>query len=248
MMIEKYHNLEPDMKKMIFMSLTLHLALLLMFTIKMAFFTSDVPRYEPAIRVDILGLPDKRDPDKPLTAPSPTPAPEAVKAPPEKREAKAIPKVETKTNTVSQSAALNKLKSLSAIEKLKAMADKSKEERVAEKPAAEVVKGNVLAVGSALKGLNKMEFNQYIGSLDVHVKNNWALPEWMLSQGFKAEVMIKIDKTGQIIERRLVKKSGNAEFDDRVMAAIEKSNPFPPPPDKFVDLVGIQGITFAFPE
>ena len=251
-MIERYQNLEPDIKKMIFMSLAFHVAIFLVFTVKTAFFPSDIPKYEPAIRVDLVGLPDKRSPDKPVTAPAPTPAPEQAKADP-KPEAKIPPKEEkkavtpTKTSKTSQTAALNKLKSLSAIEKIKAMKEDDKP-ATENKPQAEVIKGNVLSVGTALKGLNKLEFDQYIGSLDAHVKNNWALPEWMLTQGLKAEVTIKIDKTGQIIERKLTKKSGNAEFDERVMAALEKSNPFPPPPSKFVDLVGIQGITFAFPE
>src|SRR3989344_8950524 len=137
-MIEKYQNLEPDMKKMVFMSLAFHAALVLVFTVKVAFFSSDIPKYEPAIRVDLLGLPDKRDPDRPLTAPTPTPAPEPLKAEPEKASAKQLEKkVETKTTTTSQSAALNKLKSLSAIEKLKSMSDKSKDEKVAEAKPAE---------------------------------------------------------------------------------------------------------------
>jgi colicin import membrane protein len=255
MIADKYQNLEPDLKKMIIVSLAFHAAIFLVFTVKTVFFPSDIPKYEPAIRVDLVGLPDKRNPDKPVVAPAPTPAPESVKeeskpevkpTPPKEPEKKAatVPK---KTSTTSQSAALSKLKSLSAIEKLKAMKDEKPTVETT-KPQAETIKGNVLSVGSALKGLNKLEFDQYIGSLDAQVKNNWTLPEWMLTQGLKAEVTIKIDKTGQIIERKLTKKSGNSEFDERVMAAIEKSNPFPPPPEKFTDLVGIQGITFAFPE
>ncbi len=250
-MIEKYQNLEPDIKKMVFMSIAFHAAIFLVFTVKTAFFPSDIPKYEPAIRVDLVGLPDKRNPDKPVTAPAPTPEPvkEEQKKPEEKTPQKEPEKkaaTPTKTSTTSQNAALNKLKSLSAIEKLKAM--KEDKPAVETKPQAEVIKGNTLSVGTALKGLNKLEFDQYIGSLDAHVKNYWSLPEWMLTQGLKAEVSIKIDKSGQIIERKLTKKSGNSEFDERVMAALEKSNPFPAPPEKFVDLVGIQGITFAFPE
>lgn len=255
MIIEKYQNLEPDIKKMVIVSLAFHAAVFLVFTVKTAFFPSDIPKYEPAIRVDLVGLPDKRNPDKPVVAPAPTPQPETkpepVKEPPKpepkspvKEPEKKAPPV--KTSTTSQSAALSKLKSLSAIEKLKAMKDEKPATEA--KPQAETIKGNVLAAGSALKGLNKLEFDQYIGSLDAQVKSHWALPEWMLTQGLKAEVTIKIDKNGQIIERNLTKKSGNSEFDERVMAAIEKSNPFPPPPEKFIDLVGIQGITFAFPE
>lgn len=248
-MVGRYEesNLEPDIKKMIFMSLAFHAAVVLVFTVKMTFFPSDIPKYERAVRVDLVGLPDKRNPDKPVVAPKPE-APPAPKEPEKTVEKTETKKSEPKTNTLSQSAALNKLKSLSAIEKLKAMSDKNKDAKAETKPQTETLKGNVISVGTALKGLSKLEFDQYIGSLDAHVKNNWSLPEWMLSQEFKAEVLIKIDRSGQIIERRFTKKSGNSEFDERVMAALEKSNPFPAPPDKFIDLVGIQGITFAFPE
>lgn len=245
MMIEKFHNLEPDIKKMLLMSLAFHASLILVFTVKMTFFPSDIPKYEPAMRVDLVGLPEKRNPDKPLAPAAPTPVAEPAKETPKpKTEEK---KVETKTSKTSQASALNKLKAQSAIEKLKNMKEEKASAPADAKPQSDVVRGNVIQAGTALKGLTKIEFDQYIGSLDAHIKNNWALPEWMMSQGLQAEVSIKIDKSGLVIERKITKKSGNSEFDNYALAAIEKSNPFPPPPEKFTDLVGIQGITFAFP-
>lgn len=250
-MIQRFEQTDPELKKMLIVSVAFHVAIFLVFTVKTAFFPTDIPAYQPAIRVDLVGLPDKRNPEKPVVTPKPEAIPEPAK-PNVKEETPKAPAKEVKKadSGASQVAALNKLKSLSAIEKLKNMeVGKSKEEA---KPQAmtepEVIKGNVLSVGTSLKGLNKLQFDEYIGSLDVHVKNNWALPEWMLAQNFRAEVYIRLDRNGNLIERKLRIKSGNSEFDQRVMDALEKSNPFPAPPEKFVDLVGIQGITFAFPE
>ncbi len=247
-MLEKYFNLEPDLKKMLFLSLAFHAGVVFIFTIKMTFFT-DVPKYEPAIRVDLVGLPDKRTPDKPLAPAAPKPEPVKEVAKPQEQKPKVEEKkVESKTSTVSQSDALNKLKAQSAIEKLKnTKTEKPVQNSGESKPQTDVIKGNAIQPGTSLRGLSKIEFDHYIGSLDAHVKNNWALPEWMMSQGLNAEVYIKIDKNGHVIERKITKKSGNAEFDNYALSAIEKSNPFPPPPEKFTDLVGIQGITFAFP-
>ncbi len=245
----RYEDADQELKKMIIASVVFHVAIFLVFTVKTAFFPSDIPEYQAAIRVDLVGLPDKRSPEKPVVAPKPeepkappTP-PKETKAPPEKTPpAKAAAKKDT---AASQAAALNRLKSLSAIEKVKNMEASKKEDASAE---PEVIKGNIISPGTSLRGLNRIEFDHYIGSLDAHVKNNWALPEWMLSQNLRAEVYVRVDKTGQLVERRLAVKSGNSEFDQRVMEALERSNPFPPPPEKFIDLVGIQGITFAFPE
>lgn len=251
-MIEKYHNLEPDIKKMLFMSLAFHASVILVFTVKTTFFPSDIPKYEPAVRVDLVGLPEKRNPDKPLAPAAPAPVAEPSKETPKPQEKKVEEKKAeakpTKNAKNAQADALNKLKAQSALDKLKNMKDEKPAATPTDaKPQADVIKGNAIQPGTALKGLARIEFDQYIGSLDAHIKNNWALPEWMVAQGLQAEVSIKIDKSGHVIERKITKKSGNTEFDNYALSAIEKSNPFPPPPDKFTDLVGIQGITFAFP-
>lgn len=241
-------TLDLELKKMFLKSIAFHVAIVLIFTVKAVFFPSDIPEYAPTIRVDLVGLPDKRNPEEIVIKPK-------VEAPPQKQTETAktdttkTPPAKTQTATTApgakkelakeQSSAINKLKALSAIEKLK---------QQQEQAPSQQIKGNAISPGTALRGLNKLQFDEYIGSIDAHVKSNWALPEWMLQQQFRAEVLVRIDSSGNLIERKFLKKSGNGDFDQRVWAAIEKSSPFPAPPDKFVDLVGVQGITFAFPE
>ncbi len=232
------HN-EDNFKKMLLVSFGLHIFVVLFFSIKTVFFPSDIPKYLPSIRVDLVALPDKRTEQAPL-------APKTAKEEVAHISKKESTKTSTKEKDVKkeQSDALNKLKTMSALDKIKNMKE-TKEKGVEQKK--EIVKGNVLSAGSSLTGLNKIEFNQYIGDLDARVKSHWALPEWMASLNLRAEISIKIDKTGQIIEKTFLLKSGNSDFDNYVLSAIDQSNPFPPPPEKFIDLVGIRGITFAFP-
>ncbi len=221
-------------------SIAFHVAIVLIFTVKTVFFPADISEYQATIRVDLVGLPEKRQPEQPVINEKQAAAPEKSVSKPTNT---ATNKKESKKELAKeQNSALNKLKTMSAIEKLKNQQEEQK------KASQTQIKGNVLAPGTALKGLNKLQFDEYIGSIDSHVKNNWALPEWMLQQELRAEVMVRIDAQGNLIERRFLKKSGNADFDQRVWSAIEKSSPFPAPPEKFVDLVGVQGITFAFPE
>jgi colicin import membrane protein len=198
--------------------------------------------------VDLVGLPDKQNPEETIIKPK-------VETPPRKQQQEQKQAETAKLQTTAktsvtkapdvkkelakeQSSAINRLKALSAIEKLKQE----------EQTPSQQIKGNVISPGTALRGLNKLQFDEYISSIDLHVKSNWALPEWMLHHQFRAEVLVRIDSNGNLIERKFLKKSGNGDFDQRVWSAIEKSLPFPAPPSQFVDLVGVQGITFAFPE
>lgn len=243
-------TMDLELKKMILKSIAFHVAIVLVFTVKAVFFPTDIPEYAPTIRVDLVGLPDKRNPEEIVVKPK-------IETPPQKQKqaetTKHQPSPATQAPSTSsaakapgakkelakeQSSAINRLKALSAIEKLKQQ----------EQAPSQQIKGNVISPGTALRGLNKLQFDEYIGSIDAHIKNNWALPEWMLQQQLRAEVLVRIDSNGNLVERKFLKKSGNGDFDQRVWSAIEKSSPFPAPPDKFVDLVGVQGITFAFPE
>ncbi len=59
-------------------------------------------------------------------------------------------------------------------------------------------------------------------------------------------VTIKINKDGYIINRKLEKSSSNSYYDRSVIRAIDKSEPFPPPPAKLVEEALTEGITIEF--
>ena len=81
-----------------------------------------------------------------------------------------------------------------------------------------------------------------------HIKENWTLPEWLAKKNLKAQIRVRIDDKGRIISKQLVKSSGNPAYDDIVKATIEKSEPFPVPPEKFSAVVSVNGILIGFPE
>lgn len=224
-------------------SLAAHVFIILFFTMKTVFFPKADLSYQPAVRVDIVDLPDKIETSP---APTPTPAPEPIKPEPQfaEPEIRPEPKVDTKAK---QKEALNKLKAMEALEKIKNESKKAKKED--KKKTAEIkYKGNVLSPGTELTGLNKLQHEEYIGALDRHIKQHWTLPEWLAKKNYSAQVLIKIDDKGHLMSKQLVKSSGNPSYDESVQQTIDQSSPFPPPPEKFTSIVSVQGILIGFPE
>lgn len=230
---------ELSFRKTIIISAVTHVVFILLFTVKAVFFPSELPEYLPVMKVDIVGLPQKRDPEEKI-APIAEPASKAVPEP-----IKPKPQTKTDTKDILEKFKKDTKSKPTKEEKIKDILEKFKNEQA--KPTSKPIAGNRVADGNALKGLEKLDFDRYAGMIDVHVKNNWALPEWMLSQNLRAEINVKFDKNGQLLSKTFLVKSGSSDFDSYVEKAIENSIPFPPPPEKLIDLFEVRGITFAFP-
>jgi colicin import membrane protein len=237
-------------------SLIVHIVLLAFFTVDAVFFTDEPIAFDQAIRVDMVGLPDKI-PAKAPPAPeakSPkaeTPKPEAV-AKPEPPKPVAIPKVKDpdainlqKTKS-KEKAALQKLKQMEALEKIKdEMTNESKKKAAA---AIAAYKGNELSAGSELTGINKLQADTYLADVNQHMRQYWSLPEYLKHRNLEASVLVRFDQNGNILSKSIAKSSGNPVYDEVVLAAIEKSSPVPPPPAKFVKISTVQGFLFRFSE
>jgi colicin import membrane protein len=262
------------LKKGLMVSAGAHVALLIYFLIKNLIFPSTTFESLPAVRVDIVGLPDKVSPDD---IPVRTSEPEA-KAPPEpeatKPKAEPTPAPKTKPLLPSktdpeainldkakakQKEALSKLKSLEALDRIKE--DVSQEGKAAEQKRLDAlaanaraqaglakIKGNILAAGSELAGIDRLQHEEYRSNLDRHIKPFWQLPEWLGRKKLKAQVLIKIDGQGRLISKQLLKPSGNPDFDDSVLQTIDRAIPLPAPPVKFGAKVGLEGILLEFGE
>lgn len=71
----------------------------------------------------------------------------------------------------------------------------------------------------------------YANELQQYVKSAW---HWMPSSGrLRAYVSVKIEMDGRILNIRVEESSGNAQFDDSVVRAIEKASPVPKPPTEY---------------
>lgn len=269
---------DQQLKRGLGISFVLHIALLCFFTVKAVFFTQEPIDFSQAVRVDIVGLPEKvepttlpppaqeeakpalpekekpqeKPPEKPVVKPlekvaekKPTPV-EPLKQPAHKAEdAVNLEKVKSK-----QQSALEKLKAMAALEKIKQEAEKTKNTpgQGKSETGAQKIKGNILSPGTSLTGLSKLQHDSYAADLDRHIKDNWSLPEWLAKRDFKAQARVFIDSRGNILDRKIVKSSGNPSYDEEVLATIDRSAPFPAPPEKFVAIVSVDGILIGFPE
>jgi colicin import membrane protein len=238
-------------KRMVIASLVIHFVALAFFGIKASLFPQESLNLDAAIRVDMVALPDKVA-QLPVPAPAPVPQkPVEAKAPP-KPEVKSKPVV---IKPVTKQSALDKIKKLQREEDEKKVLKNIEEEvaRDEEKAARQaklnkLLKGNAISPGTALHGLVKTEFNEYIGEIQNHVKEHWNLPEWLQNDNLKATVVVYIDFRGVVIRRVLEKSSGDSRFDGFALKAVDDASPFPQPPSKFVDMVKGDGITLGFPQ
>lgn len=263
--LSSYYNTLPadSFRKALIWSGSVHVAVFLFFIIRMAYFTSgETLIYERAAKVDIVALPDKfphhhvePEPEPPKPA-SPVPKMEEPPAPPPPvKEAEPVKKIEKKdpeainlkSNQKKQQEALKKIQQMKereAIAKIKNQ--QAFQKRLAE--AKKLIKGNQLSSGNDLSGLAKLQHEAYISSLEKHIRQNWALPEWLSSKNLKAQVRVRVDEHGQLVSRELVRSSGNSTFDDLALQTVERSAPMPPPPEKFIKLLKNDGILLGFPE
>lgn len=250
-------------------SFAIHALIVSFFTLKTVFFPSEQIDFTQAVRVDMVALPDKINPDSlpPVQAKE-----EAKPAPPAKEPTKPVtPKAESKPEPAKvalppkpeegvniekvknqQQKALDKLKALAALDKIKeeVAAEKEKAPPGAGKKddGAQKVKGNVLSAGSSLTGLAKLEHQSYANDLHNHIKQHWSLPEWLAKKDYKAQAQVFIDTRGNVLGRKIVKSSGNSSYDDEVLATIDRAAPFPVPPEKLQAIMSADGIMIGFPE
>ena len=243
---------QDDFSKAIAVSITAHVVLALGFLLQVAFFPSENMIIPEAVKVDLVALPDKAPPEKvakvaepepakPEPAPTPTPAPKPKPIPRAKPEA---PKVDL---TKKQSDAFAKLRQQEALEKLKKAAQPKPTPTPAPVEEPIVAKGNFISDGTSLSGLNRLSFDKYYGELRSRIQGNFKVSNFLLEAGYKAQAFVKIDQFGQIVERGIVKSSGNAIFDGQVLASIEASNPLPEPPDRLKQVLRSNGIILRFP-
>jgi TonB family protein len=257
MNIEISQTLTEDklFKKMVIVSFSAHVGLMLFFAFKAALFPHESLNLDSAIRVDMVALPDKvaQLPEKTLI---PAPPKQEVKAPVKSEPvAKPIAKPVVVLKSNSKNKTLEKIKKLEREEREKKILDSIKEE-VAEDDAKaarqaklkQLLKGNTISPGTSLHGLDKTEFNEYLGDFKNHVLEHWNLPEWLQNDTLKATVVVYIDFRGVVIKRVLLKSSGDTRFDGYALKAVDEASPFPQPPPKFVDLVKVDGITLGFPQ
>ena len=229
-----------------------HIAVVLLIFFRAVLAPSNSIELSNAIRVDIVGLPQKAQqlPDappveKPAPAKAPNLPPKVEEAKPEKTHAPEVPnsKAKQKEAEKAQKRALEKLKAMEALEKLKQ--DVAKEKAAARTAP---VAGNIQSAGNSLTGLARRDYEAYLEELKTKVLAAWNIPQWLAEQDLKAEVLVLIDDRGFVVKKVFQKSSGNPVFDAKVTEAIDGSAPWPPPPQRLRGVLSSSGIVFKFPQ
>lgn len=235
-------TLKEEHKPLVF-SLALHLGIVLMLVVR-PYFSPEIKPFQKAIKVDIVAMPEK---DQKIVKPKKKEAPKKKKKTAVAKKSKSIAKKANKKTPVpakksedvdegvDEMAALKKLKSIKAEQKREEILEETK------------IKGNRIAKGTDLVGVEKIEYTNYKTVLHSAISAEWDLPKWLVEGNLRAIAEIKIDNDGNLIYKKINLSSGNSIYDAKVMEAIEEASPFQPPPDKFKDIVLYEGVTLAFP-
>lgn len=191
-----------------------------------------------AVRVDMVALPDKDTnqlPDKtPEQKTKPLEMPDKTEAIPVKKpnEKPATAKVEPKKDSQEialkkakdrQQEALRKLKRQSAIDSIK---EELNREKAKQSAASKPIKGEVLSPGTRPTGLAKMEYDLFLAQIDSSIKNNWALPGWLLNQPLQARLRVRMDPYGRLLSTEITKSSGNPTYDEFCVKPLKNQYPF----------------------
>jgi outer membrane biosynthesis protein TonB len=224
-------------------SLIAHLSLIAFVILKSFVFPGKPIPYTPALRVDLVALPDLLKKDLKFIPPTP---PAATKEKPKEKEEIVEEKAEEEEaviTTKKKDARENKIKN--ALARIKAL-DKISEE--SKTPPSPIIKGNAISKGTSLSGdAKETAMTSYYDLVRNKLQENWSLPVWVARQEFSCQVQIFIDMRGRISRYRFSKVSGNAQFDEAVKKTLKISQPFPPPTEDIASTVLVDGILVGFP-
>jgi outer membrane biosynthesis protein TonB len=257
-----------DFKKSLGFSFGLHIAILLLFLIKFAFFSKPTIDLSQAISVNIgdINIKDtnKLPPkiqaaqstdklEKPATDETPQAEVEITKESTKTAEKTKTQEISLNKTKAKQKDALTKLKKLSALDKIKQdlKTDSISKIKNQERKASALsgsYKPRIIAAGSELGGLDKLQANSYLEEVDRNIKENWSLPQWLINKPLKAQALVKFNIKGQILSSIIISSSGNISYDQYCLQAIDKAAPFPSVPDKLSEKFSVDGVVIGFPE
>ena len=214
-------TMENRIKPFFWQSLLIHLVLLGLLISPWNFFLWDTKTYqlEKSLRVDLVTLPE------------------------------ILAKDRFRIFRPKKSSPRKKLLRQQQVDKaFKQILKKNRQRNLPSKKWTESFKGNVLSPGTHLRGIDKIKYDRYLNEIDLHVKRDWFLPEWLKEKNLKAQIKVKINNLGKVIDKKIIKPSGNNEYDHLILNIIEKASPFPAPPHRFKKIVLLKGFILGFPE
>ena len=218
---------------------------------------------ESAVRVDVVSMPKltvkelkqiKRVAPAEVAKPADVKPVEVKKANPKQEEA-ASADFQNLLKTLSQEKIdLKKVKKKSK-PKVK---EKTKEEIAREKQRRDelkklVLEGNKISQGNQVFS-NKTTSIKQKQNLEVYAQNMttliqpyWSLPNHLLKKDLSCQIRVYISENGDLLKSVVYKKSGNNEFDQRAVLAVERAAPFGIPPREIRSSLVNGEILLGFP-
>jgi TonB family protein len=186
-------------------------------------------------------LPRKEElpPPPPAEKPAPVPVAEPAAPPPP---AKAAPSLEDTPRVAPAKATPESKPSPDARKKLLGAFDK-----LGRAPKPQELEG--AEDGHALGDSARQEGDRYLALITAQVKRHYDVSQTISPEqrmALRAEVFIRISRTGEVMETRLSRPSGNDLFDSAVVAALKRASPLSPPPAATVNEFQRQGVTLVF--
>ena len=193
----------------------------------------------------------KIEPPPPPTVAQPAPTPQAQPAPspkavakaePPKPQPSAPPKVDAKAAKAAAEAKAAEAKAAKEAAEAKARdqriaaAIKRVEQqsgtrgggtgsKVGEQPGGPISVGPGEGAGGTVRGV---EYLLYRNQLESRIKQNWAWAGG--NRALEAVVHFSITETGEVVDVRIIKSSGDLGYDTSIERAVRVLNPLPPPP------------------
>jgi TonB family protein len=95
----------------------------------------------------------------------------------------------------------------------------------------------------------RQEGERYYGAVTSQVRRYYDVSQTISEQErmfLKAEVFFRVSRSGEVVEVKLSKRSGNELFDSAVLAAVRRAAPFAPPPDHLRKVLETEGFILEF--
>lgn len=128
------------------------------------------------------------------------------------------------------------------IERLRAIRELSRRKQGREEEV-EIIRKRVNEEATGIRGRRQdgggVDSNSYYAIISEMIWSKWVFPD-IESSGLEVIVSIRIDGKGNILSQEIEKTSGNALFDQSALRAISKANPLPPPPMGIETEVGVR--------
>jgi TonB family protein len=62
------------------------------------------------------------------------------------------------------------------------------------------------------------------------IRKSWHIDVGLIGDSLEADVLVRLTESGDLVEVRMTRPSGDAAFDDSLEEAIRAASPLPPPP------------------